>query len=498
MTPLSHGDDGRAKLVQASHLSAPFFVRGDLVTGNAITYKSRDLGVEFATPALDLNAIVRPRSELPPLLEVKLSEIIDFLVETGERLRLERNPHLQQCLELVAATNPLPRRVVENLYHAAPHMLSRSSLVSMVESNFADSAILDGWVERRDEQGNTGRLRAFPPRMIHMLAGNAPAGCIASIAQGALVKAVNLFKMPSSDPFTTVAVLRTMAEIDPDHPVVRSMTAVYWRGGDEQLERTIYRPQYFDRVVAWGGGDAISSVMRYIGPGLQLVSFDPKSSISMIGREALLSESEIDEAAERAAQDITVFNQEACLASRFIFIEGDRADVERFCSRLADRISVDRTFASAKAPGLPLELRDEINMLDAIGEAKTWGSNDGAGLVVLTEQPVEFHPSNKTSNVVHVDSLQDAIRYVNVATQTIGVWPAQRKEALRDRIAAAGGQRICCLGTANLHVPGGPHDAMFALQRFVKFIGEDDIAGRHSNPEFVAADGSAQLETAAE
>lgn len=37
-----------------------------------------------------------------------------------------------------------------------------------------------------------------------MLAGNAPAGCIASIAQGALVKAVNLFKMPSSDPFTTV------------------------------------------------------------------------------------------------------------------------------------------------------------------------------------------------------------------------------------------------------------------------------------------------------
>ena len=45
-----------------------------------------------------------------------------------------------------------------------------------------------------------------------MLAGNSPTGCIASIAQGALVKAINVFKMPSSDPFTCVAMLRTMAD----------------------------------------------------------------------------------------------------------------------------------------------------------------------------------------------------------------------------------------------------------------------------------------------
>ena len=472
-------------------LSAPFFIKGRIVEGTAQQHRSRDLGIAFATPAIDLNAIASPRSESIPLLDVPLDEIIDFLVETGERLRLDRNPHLQHCLELVAATNPLPRRVVENLYHAAPHMLARDSLLSMVESNFCDRAILDGWVERRDAQGNTGRLRAFPPRMIHMLAGNAPAGCLASIAQGALVKAVNLFKMPSSDPFTTVAILRTMAEIDPEHPVVRSMTAVYWRGGDEQIERTLYRPQYFDRVVAWGGGDAIGNVQRYIGPGLQLVSFDPKSSISMIGREALSSDAAIEEAAERTAQDTTVFNQEACLASRFVFVEGSEAEVERYCARLAARLGVDRLFASAQAPALPFELREEIDMLDAIGEAKLWGRGDGKGMVILTERPVDFHPSNKTSNVVRVERLEDAIRYVNVATQTIGVWPPERKTELRDGIAAAGGQRICRLGTANLHVPGGAHDAMFALQRFVKFIGEDDIDGTHGNPEFADALGIA-------
>ena len=64
-----------------------------------------------------------------------------------------------------------------------------------------------------------------------------------------------------------------------------------------------------------------------------------------------------------------------------------------------------------------------------------------------------------------------------VATQTIGVYPWHRKVELRDRLASAGGQRVCRVGTANLHVPGGPHDAMYALQRFVHWMSDDDIEG---------------------
>jgi hypothetical protein len=74
-----------------------------------------------------------------------------------------------------------------------------------------------------------------------------------------------------------------------------------------------------------------------------------------------------------------------------------------------------------------------------------------------------------------VSALEDAVRYVNVATQTIGIYPPTRKTELRDRLAGAGAQRVCRVGTANQHVPGGPHDAMFALQRFVHWMGDDDI-----------------------
>jgi hypothetical protein len=456
---------------------APFFVRGNLVEGDEVRHTSRDLGAEFVTPALDLDQIVTPRTELPPLLDVKVEEIIDFLVETGHALALERNPHMQECLDLLSATNPLPRRVVENLYRSAPYLLERDALWSMVTSNFADPAALDGWVSRTDRDGNMGHIRAFPPRVIHMLAGNAPAGCIASIAQGALVKAVNLFKMPSSDPFTTVAVLRTMAEIDADHPVVRSMSAVYWSGGDESVESVLYRPLFFDRIVAWGGGPAIANVIKYLGPGIQLISFDPKSSISLVGREVFESAATMAEVAERVAEDTTIFNQEACLASRYVFIEGEREQVESFCMALAARLATDRDFASAEAPPLPADIRGEIEIAETMGEIATWGGFDGSGLVVLSDRPVDFHPTNKTSNVVMVSSLEDAVRYVNVATQTIGIYPWHRKVELRDRLASAGGQRVCRVGTANRHVAGSPHDAMYPLQRFVHWMGDDDIEG---------------------
>ena len=457
-------------------LSAPHFVQGVLVEGDAVRHRSRDLGADFVTPAVDLDALVLPRSQLPPLLDVKLAEIIDFLVETGERLQLDRNPHLQECLELIAATNPLPRRVVENLYRQAPYFLNRQLLESIVDSNFANREALDEWVERVDVYGNKGAVRAFPPRMVHMLAGNAPSGCVSSIAQGALVKAVNLFKLPSSDPFTTVAVLRTMAEVDPKHPVVQSMSAVYWQGGDTAIERTLYRPQYFDKIVAWGGGEAINNVIQYLGPGIQLISFDPKSSISMIGREAFDSEDRIAEVAERLAADTTVFNQEACLASRYAFVEGQRPQVESFCVKLADRLGTDREFASASGQPLSTDRREELEVMEAMGDLKVWGGFDGRGLVILSDRPVEFQPTNKTSNVVMIGSLDEAVRYVNVATQTVGVYPYERKAQLRDRLASAGAQRLCRLGTANAHVLGSPHDAMYPLQRFVYWMGDDDIA----------------------
>ncbi len=457
-----------------SLVPAPFFVRGKLLAATETRHRSRDLGVDFITPQLDLDALITRRTEPGPLFNVKLNEILDFLAETGERMRLDRGGYLREAVDRIAATNVLPRTVIEHNVRMAADYLNKAKLLEYAEQNLGNARVLDDWLPRVDSTGRRSFTRAFPPRLIHVLPGNSPLVSAQSIALGAMVKAVNLFKMGSSDPFMAVAILRTMLDVDPDHPVPRSMSAVYWRGGDEQVERAIFQPQYFDKIVAWGGGDAINNVIKYLMPGLQLVSFDPKTSISMIGIEAFDSDEVLEEVSTQAAHDVGLLNQEACVCSRVLFVEGDRPQVDRFCERLQQKL-VDRNALSGKAPPLPRDLAEEVDSMRLMDdEFGVWGIGDGSGLVVRSDEPVDFHPINKTANVVQVKSLDQALKYVNVATQTVGVYPPARQAALRDGLASGGAQRIVRLGDAGGQSVGAPHDAMYVLHRFVHWIVQED------------------------
>lgn len=458
-------------------VSAPFFVRGELMESNDVIQRSRDLGVSFATPSIPFDRLVAPRTEVPPLLNVPLSEIIDFLVLTGEKIRDPKNEFMAECIDRMCSTHVLPREVVgAQAMHAAAY-LDRRRLMAEVEQNFPDPRVLDAWVPKADFTGRKSFVRAFAPRLIHVLPGNSPGVAVKSIAQGAMVKAINLFKMSSSDPFTMVAILRIMAEIDPDHPIVRSMSAAYWRGGDDAVERVLYRPQFFDKIVAWGGGDAINNVVKYLGPGLQLVSFDPKTSISMVGREALADDAVLDLVADLTSMDVMTLNQEACVASRYQFVEGTQAEVDRFCAALHKHVA-RRAAESGDVRPMAMDMKEEIESLMMMDdEYGVWGKTDGKGLVIRSEEPVDFHPINKTANVVRVDSLDDAVKWVNVATQTVGFYPFERMPVYRDRLAAGGAQRVVHLGEAGPATIGNPHDAMYPLHRFVHWmVHEDGVA----------------------
>jgi hypothetical protein len=285
---------------------------------------------------------------------------------------------------------------------------------------------------------------------------------------------VHLFKLPSNDLFSATAILRTMAAVAPDHPLVRSFSAAYWRGGDAKVEGLLMRPQFFDKLVAWGGEGTIKSVKQYIGPGFELVAFDPKTSISMIGREAFESDAVLVEVAERAATDATIMNQQACASSRVQFVEGSVLEVDRYCGLMQAQLGVERNTASACGNPLPGELRDEIDGLrDMQPHYRVWGGYEGRGVVIRSEEPVDFHPDGRVVNVVPVASLAEAVDRANVATQTVGVYPPSRKAELRDALAAAGVQRVVELGKAVAFEPGISHDGFYPLQRFVRWVNDE-------------------------
>ena len=462
-----------ASVIDRAAVPVCHVIKGRTVSGGELEYGSAS--ARFATPVLNLDELVWSRREPGPAFDVPLAEIMDVLVQTGERLTHDPDGLLAEALDFSARTSPLPRSVLERSYASLGRIFTRPSMQFQVDQELGGADVLDGWREVKGApSGRTHRTRAFPPRLIHVIAGNAPGVAAVSVLRGALTKGVHLLKLPSNDLFSATAILRAMSAVAPDHPVSRSFSAAYWRGGDVKVEGLLFRPQFFDKLVAWGGESTIKSAKQYIGPGFELVAFDPKTSISLIGREAFESEAVLADVAERAAADATIMNQQACASSRVQFVEGSAQQVDRYCALLQARLGVERATASACGNPLPGELRDEIDGLrDMQPHYRVWGGYEGKGLVIRSEEPVDFHPDGRVVNVVPVQSLTAAVHRANVATQTVGVYPPARKTELRDALAAAGAQRVVELGKAIAFEVGISHDGFHPLQRFVRWVNDE-------------------------
>jgi len=445
----------------------PHFIKGSLREDYALEYRG------FRTPPLDLDELVWDRSEPGPAFDTPATDIIDFLVEVGRRLTLEDNEPLHAAMEHSKAVSSLTPRIVEENYRHLRGGFARDVLEFQLDQELGGKAFIDGWTVIVDPTGRERRVRAFPPRLVHVVAGNSPGSSVSTIVRGALSKGLHLIKMASNDLFTATAVLQTMADVDPDHPTVKSFSAVYWRGGDAAVEDRIFRSQYFDKLTAWGGESAIANAVKYVGPGFELVSFDPKVSISLVGREAWGDNVAMKESTAGAAVDINLNNQEACAASRFVYVEGTLEEVRPWCEQLAVELGIDRPLGDGRDVPVPPNVREEVNALRHLEPFYTVIGDFATGVVVLSEEPVDFHPQGKVVNVVVVPSLDDALQNVTVATQSIGLYPGSRVSELRDALASRGMQRVARLGEVASKIPGIPHDGYYPLHRFVRWIVDD-------------------------
>jgi hypothetical protein len=448
-------------------------VKGKEVGGASVTHRGPG-GFTFRTPALDLADLTWSRLEPTPAADVPLAEIVDLLAELGKAMARDHGGLMSQACRNVAATSDLSGNLVERMFEALPFQFQPEIVLGTVDAELGGADVLDGWREV-GLPGGTGRIRAYPPRLVHVLAGNAPIVAAMTVVRGAVTKSVSLLKLPSNDLFSVPAVLKTLADIAPDHPVTRSFSAVYWRGGDEAVESALFRSTFFDKLVAWGGDAAIRGSIRYVAPGFELVSFDPKNSISMLGREIFATDESVAQAAALAAADATFFNQAACASARFQFVEGSIEEVDRFCQALLPELAVERHWCDAQGEPPGEMLREEISGLRYLEpEYRVWGAFDGSGVVVRSSDPVDFYPDQRVVNVVQVDRLEDALRWVNISTQTVGVHPPERRLGLLDGLAGAGVQQVQPLGRIDNFVVGTPHDGMFPLHRFVRWVADKD------------------------
>ena len=462
-------------------LVAPAFVRGQTIGSDLISFAGRG-GGSFAAPdpvRLSEALPLRDPSALRDLQELSFDEIISFLGELGSRLALPANEHLGEALacseQWADLTPPLMRASFEQL----PSLFEPDGIRAIAEQALG-AAYLDGWVEERTPDGRTVSIRAMGARTVHIVAGNNPIVAALSLIRNAITRSDAVIKTPSNDPLTALAIARTMAEVDPDHPLTRHISVAYWKGGDAAVEGRLYEPRNVEKIIAWGGLASVKHIVRYIRPGLELITLDPKRSASIIGHEALESEDTIREVARRTAADVGAGNQLLCLSARVVYLASGTHvhGVERanaFGKAVYDEIQRLPSALSTKAKRFDPELRANVDALRASPEwYRVYGGSNGEGAVIVSQldEPVEFHRalSGRVANIVPVDEPADVLPRISAATQTIGIYPDSLKTELRDLLSLHGAQRLTSLGYAADPYLATPQDGIEPLRRMAKWI----------------------------
>jgi hypothetical protein len=465
-----------------SAIIAPAVIRGQVITDNLVPFGGRGGDMEFLSP--DPASIVdrlplRNPGEMKRLYTLSIDDIIDFLVELGQQLDLSRNAHMQEALELSYAATELTPPILRWQYSLIQQYFTRDMVRGFIDVPIG-IPFVEGWQPVTLADGRTASIRAMGARCLHITAGNSPMTALITLARNALTRSDAIVKSPSNDPFTALAVARTMIDIAPDHPLTRHFSVAYWKGGSIDFEERLYHPRNIEKIIAWGGFPSVKHVTRYIQPGLELISLDPKRSATIIGRDTFVDDATMQDAALRAATDIGASNQTGCSSARVLLVECGADDqglaqLRRFGEAIYQAMMALPGNLSTKPKSVDPDLKSDLEGLRATPDFyEVIGGKDGEGAIILSllDDVVDFYPrlSGRVANLVPIDSLDDAARFVNTYTQTVGVYPESLKLKLRDELPLYGVQRFVTLGYAMTANPALPQDAIEPLRRMVNWI----------------------------
>jgi hypothetical protein len=460
----------------------PAVIRGKIIEDDLVTFHGRGDALSFLTPDphryVNQLALSSP-TMLRDLYDLSFDEILDYLEELGERLNIDKNEHMQWARDLTYATSPATKPLIDNDFRAVGRFFDRDRVRRMADKQIGLD-YLNSWVESTLADGTVAYVRAFGARALHIIPGNGGGSAANAIVKNAFTRSDCIIKTPSNNPFSAVAIARTMCEMTPDHPLTKHVTVAYWRGGDEEVERRLYQPHNIEKILAWGGFASVKHVTRYIQPGLELISLDPKFSASVIGVEALSTDELLREAALRLAVDTGAGNQQFCSSARVAYVvTGDRADAVERVNRLGEQVYEELmalpTAMSTKPKQYDAELRSNVESARLQDDFYyVVGGEDGEGCVIVSQlpYPVDFSAllTDRTVNIVPVETIDDALSHFDSHTQTVGVYPEDVKEQLVDIAPFYGVQRFVSLGYSNLHTSNTPHDGIEVERRMCKWI----------------------------
>lgn len=256
------------------------------------------------------------------LLARPSTEIAEVLGRVGNRFADPEDPLRARALELLPDSAGLSRPMAEAVLDGMAKDWSMTRLRMVLEAEFGDPRILDGFVPDGPRQ-----VRAFARSpALHVGAGTVPGVTVTSMIRALLVKGAVLVKPGMGDHVLPVLFREALAELDP--ALAQACAVVYWPGN-----KITHMPAGVRALVLYGDDSTIAEVRSQVPVSTRVVAYPHRVSFALIGRDQL----ELGEMPAAVARAVTLYERRGCVSPHQFYVEEKEAGDARGFGRLVAR-----------------------------------------------------------------------------------------------------------------------------------------------------------------
>jgi len=425
----------------------------------------------------------RIREGREALLARTNAELVELLGSVGARFLDPADPLRSRALALLPAaaglSPPMAAAVLDGM--AADWVPSR--LATLLQAEFEDPRVLERFVPARVGRG---RHRALGDGLVvQILSGSVPGVSVTALIRTLLVRSATLIKPGRGDLTLPLLWLEGVREAAPD--LANAVGLHYWPGGDPSAAGLAAGwLAEGDRVVVYGGEEAVAAARAAARPGAPVVTYPHRVSFGVVARECAAGELPRAQSARSAALAIALFDGRGCVTPQLIFVEeGGDGSAEEWAEALADALSgLEPTLpAGVLTPGEAAAIHGargvaELRAAAGLGDRLLTPEGLAWSVIIDRGEGVRGGGPGRMVRVVPVadlDEIPSRIHRLAPHLQTAALaGPAARLDALAEALARAGVPRVTDFGSAPWPPPWWHHDGEGPLRALVRWTDREE------------------------
>jgi hypothetical protein len=333
--------------------------------------------------------------------------------------------------------------------------LTPHNFEALLEQDLGHHHRLEQLVATHTEQkGNRAAIATAPELLAHIAAGNLPVPTLMSIVLGVLVRSAQFVKCASGAALIPRLFAHSLYEADAK--LGACLEIAVWPSKAEYLTGALFAEA--DCVTATGSDETLAAVRQRLPARARFLGYGHRVSFAYITGQVLTALNS-HKIVERAANDVSAWNQLGCLSPHVVYVEsGGKLSAEQFAEALAGEM--ERREAEEPRGPLSLEEAAAIRSRRAIYEIRSvhspdtrhWASHNSTAWTVVYEADPRFQHSclNRFIYVKSVGNLGEALQNadgVKGKVSTVGLAATEdRVPELATELARWGVTRVCPLG----------------------------------------------------